>query len=245
MDPKIDPVTGENVETPPASPAETITPEPIVDENPQGASTSLNPEEVAWNELKGGTQDRIKQILRERDDWKTRAESATYRAPQPQYQPPLTPNNPEVISAVQKLSDVGMATKDEVKKEINQSLGQLIYNFEIEKLENKYNGNDGLPKFERSEYEDFVQKHPQYQNYQPEDVYEKMYSEEILDARAKTLTGKPSVTSSLRPTKTTVREDALTPEFIEKRLQQPDGRKWYAENQQRINDALAAQQTSQ
>src|SRR3990167_9502649 len=144
--------TGEIAETPSVSPTETITSDSTEDVNESASSQS--PEEVAWDELKGDTQNRIKSILKERDDWKARAERESsdrtfYEAPQQQN---LSPNSPEVIDAVQKLSNVGMATKDEVNQVVNQRIGNLVYNFELEKLGNKYDGTNGLPRFERSEY---------------------------------------------------------------------------------------------
>lgn len=240
---------GENVVTPSASPAGIITPDQVGDVNSQSAS-NLGPEEVAWNELKGGTQDRIKELLRERDEERARAERAEIVARNQAYnqpvQQPFNPYSPEVADAVQKLASVGIATDEKVNQLVNQRVGNLVYNFELRDLEKKYDGSDGLPKFDRGEYEDFVNKNPQYQSYAPEDVYSmKMYPEEIADARSKPRTAsRQSTTSSLRPTPTQVREESLTPEFIERRLNQPDGRKWYVENKDRINTAMAASQTS-
>jgi len=246
----LDPVVnGEDVVTPTGSQPETTTPEPTDNVNPQGAS-SLSPEEVAWNDLKGGTQDRIKQVLNERNEAIARAERLEAQTRlqnqyQPQYQAPSI-RTPEVVDAVQKLSDVGIATDEKVEKIINQRVGNLIYNYELKDLERKYDGSDGLPRFERTEYEDYIKRNPQYASYQPEDVYQKIYSEEIMDAKYGSRKGViGQKTNSLRPTATAVRKEILTPEGIEERLQQPDGRKWYAENKGRINNILATTPTSQ
>lgn len=250
MDPKDPSLDGEIAETPIVSQTEITTPESRIDVNSQGASNELSPEEVAFNNLKGGTQDRIRELIKERDEAQAEArrfETYIMSQNQPTYQAPaFNPQAPEVADAVQKLSNVGIATDEKVEKLVNQRVGNLIYNFELRDLEKAHNGSDGLPKFDRVEYEDFVKRNPQFQNYTPEDVYSmKMYPEEIMDARVKSHKGTgQSTTSSLRPTPTVVREDSLTPEFIEKRLQQPDGRKWYAENKDRINSTLATQQTS-
>lgn len=241
MDPNNPDLTGESTNIPAGSQPGTITSESITSVNPQGATT-LSTEEAAWNELKGGTQDRIKTILRERDDALEEARRAqdarVVTPPAPTYS-----SNPDSRNAQQILSDVGMATKDEVKQLLNQELGKLSRDFELERLEARHSGSDGFPKFERDEYRDFVNRNPQYKSYDPEDVYEKMYKEEIRDAELKALRQprpKQSTTNSLRPTATQEREEGLTPEFIEKRLQQPDGRKWYAENKDRINATLAS-----
>lgn len=243
QDENLDPMmNGEIAGTPTASPAEMITPGESESVNQQGAG-SLSPEEVEWNNLKGHTQDRIKQILKERNDWMQRAQvapTAPVYSGQPQND---TPKAPEVTDAVRRLSEVGIATKDEVQETVNRSIGNLVYSFEIEKLTNRYDGANGLPKFDKDEYEDYVNRYPQYRNYAPEDVYEKMYSEEILDWRSQQR-GKPSTqqqSPSLRPTKTQVREEPWTPELIEQRLREPDGLQWYEKNKDRINTVVAKQ----
>lgn len=235
---------GENMETPPASPAETITPETNSPDNPQGAE-NLSSEEVEFNALKGGTQDRIKAILSERDQWKADAERKeqfikTVTA-NPTYQPQADLSNPQVKAGVEQLSNLGIATDAKVDQKINQSIGNLIYNFELEKLENRYDGVNGLPKFERSEYEDYINRNPKYRNYDPEDVYNIMYSEEIMDAKFKTR-GKPQPSNtSLRPNKTQVREEQWTPESVEARMREVDGKQWYVSNKDLVNKVLSTQ----
>lgn len=237
----IDPITGESVETPSASPAGMTTPEPANGINPQGVSDA-SAEEVAWSELKGPTQDRIKSILKERDQWKYEAERRV-QSQVPQYQTPsVNPVSPDVQNAVAQLSNVGIATDAKVDEKINQSLGNLIYNFTLKDLETKYDGSDGLPKFDRTEYQDFVNKNPQYQTYDPKDVYEKMYSEELLDAKLKARGNPtPSRSNSLKPAKTVIREEQWSPDWIESRMKQPDGMEWYARNKQKVNDYLQSQ----
>lgn len=70
-----------------------------------------------------------------------------------------------------------------------------------------------------------------------------MYSEELLEAKMKERdnTPTPSKSSSLRPTKTVIREEQWTPDWIESRMKQPDGMEWYARNKQKVNDYLQAQ----
>lgn len=238
--------TGESLETPSASPAGTTTTERSEVVNPQGATDTESPEEVAFNNLKGGTQDRIKSLIRERDQAKAELERISqYQNPQsfnPTPQPQVDLSNPQVRTAVEQLSRVGVATDDKVDQKIAQSIGQLAYGFTMKDLADKYDGANGLPKFDRTEYEDYVSRNPKYQNYDPEDVYNIMYSEEIMDAKMKTVGGRtPQPNSSLRPTRTQVREEQWTPEAIEQRLKESDGRDWYAKNVQLINKVLASQ----
>lgn len=238
-------VEGEQTETPSDSQSGTITTESSIDDSSQGAS-STSPEEVAWNNLKGGTQDRIKSILNERDEYRAQTERLNQfvRTNNPfQQTANMNQSTPEVQNAVQKLSEVGIATDEKVDQKINQRIGNLIYNFELEKLESRYDGANGLPKFDRSEYQDFVTRNPKYQNYQPEDVYQKMYEEEILDAKVKSYKANPgqSTTSSLRPSRTTVREEQWSNEWLDNRMKQSDGLEWYSKNKDKVNNWLASQ----
>ena len=225
---------GEIAETPTDSPSEIITPDDGTSVNPTGAE-NLSPEEADWNSLSGSAQERFRQVIREKNALK--AQTST---PQPAYKTNQE-IAPEAAEAVRKLSEVGMATKDDVESTVDRRIGNLIYNFEIEKLSNKYSGQEGLPAFSREEYEEYVSRNPQYRNYAPEDVYQKMYSEELFDYCVRTM-GPGSTgtrpTPSLRPTRTQVKEESLTPEVIEQKLQEPGGREWYERNLEKINKVL-------
>jgi hypothetical protein len=237
---------GENLETPTASPAGTITTEPKEPVNPQGAVVTESPEEVKFNSLKGGTQQRIKDIIAEKDRMEAeleRTKQLVSSQPQGFTQPPQPDlSSPQVKDAVAQLDKVGVATKDWADQQINQRLGQLIYNIEVKNLEEKLDGTDGMPKFDRVEYQDFVQRNPKYNNYDPQDVYNIMYSEEIMDAKLKSRGVQPTQpSSSLRPNKTTVREEQWTPESIEARLRESDGPTWYTQNKDLVNKVLQSQ----
>src|ERR1035437_8986646 len=112
---------GENLETPSASQAGTITSEPDGSVNSSSAVTE-SPEEVEFNTLKGGTQDRIKAILNERDQFKAEAERKDQFIRSQSFNQPTTNtdlSNPQVKAVVQQLSDVGMATKQDVDTLVN------------------------------------------------------------------------------------------------------------------------------
>lgn len=242
--PILDPNGGEVTETPDGSQPEITTAGDGTTVNPEGAAT-LSPEEVEFNGLKGGTQDRIKAILHERDQWRQKAE--LFERSVGSYPPPPPPpsqsqvQSPDVATAVNKLSEIGMATKNDVQQQVQQGIGSLIYQFELDKLSSRYDGSNGLPAFSKEEYEDYVGRHPQFRNYTPEDVYQKMYADEIFDWKVQNQ-GKPTTartTPSLRPTKTTVREEAWTPEYIEARLKEPDGPQWYDKNRDKVNSVVS------
>lgn len=237
------------METPSAPPAGTTTTEPTETVNPQDAVTQ-SPEEVEFNALKGGTQDRVKTILQERDQWKAEAErrDAFIRTNQGFTQPPVKTDSsdPQTKIALEQVDRAGVATKDWAEQKINQGLGQVIYNMELKNLESRLDGSNGTPKFDRTEYQDFVNRNPKYQNYDPEDVYNIIYSEELMDAKLKArgIVTQPG-NATLKPTSTTVREEQWTPESVEARLKQADGPDWYLINKGLINKVYKEQQPKQ
>lgn len=236
---------GENVETPTTSPVEITTPDDGSTVNPQSPATP-SPEEANWNSLSGHAQDRFREVTRGANEARRELEEerrlrieAQQLATYPSYK--TDTQEPDVASAVKRLSDVGIATKAEVNQAVDQKLGNLVYNMEMDRLKGKYDGSTGLPTFDKDEYEDFVSRNPKYRNYEPEDVYQKMYEPEI-DNWKLTNTGKSGVTQrnvTLPPTRTQVKEEPLTPELIEQRLRQPDGREWYEKNLDRINAVMS------
>lgn len=242
MDPEPN-LPGEDAETPAAPPAETTTPDDGTSASPGGAA-NLSPEEERWNALAGSSQERFRRMAADNNQLRREREELQQKLNSASYQPPVTASDtktPEVESAVRRLSQVGIATKDEVQQAIDQRLAGLVYQQELTRLEDRYSGEDGRPKFDREEYEDYVSRHPQYRNYAPEDVYQKMYEPELFEWRVQS-TGKhepAKAVPSLKPTKTQVREEPLTPELIEQRLNEPDGRKWYEEHRSQIQTVLS------
>ncbi len=208
------------------------------------------PEEVVeFNSLSGSTQDRIVQLARDKRELAEENERlrnqvlSGNRIPTPP--PPPTQDDPNVQASVNQLKRItNFTTADEVDQKVNQSLANLRYQFELDRLSNIYNGSDGKPKFTREEYEDYVSRHPQYQNYLPEDVYNQMYREELFDWEMSKRGQQNQIkkTPSLRPTRTAVTpEEELTPEVIEAELQKPGAQEWYAKNLDKINAVLAKQ----
>jgi hypothetical protein len=238
---------GEILETPDGSQPEIIT----ADEGSQGQPNgALEPsaEEVAFNSLKGSTQERVRTLAnRANQATQFQSELETLRAENETLRlRGMTPTtvNPDVQDAVSKLDNFGLATKDfvakEIEKGVNQQLSGLFYKMEMDRLEARHNGSNDLPAFDRAEYEAYVNANPQYRGYAPEDIYNKMFEEEIFDTKVRGL-GKQTAKQAptLRATRTRVQEDAMTPEYIEKRLAQPDGRQWYAQNIDKINATIA------
>jgi hypothetical protein len=244
MDPKNP--NGEIPETPDDSQSEITTADDGSQVNPQGAQDP-SAEEVAFNSLKGSTQERIR-TLANRANLASTAIEEVERLKQEmealKLQRMAPAPNPDVQDAVSKLDTFGVATKSwsekTIDEKVDQKLSGILYKLEMDRLEGKHGGSDGLPAFDRSEYEAFVNANPKYRAYDPEDVYQKMFEEEIQDAKFKGQgTRQPGKQPTLRPTRTRVQEEAMTPEYIEKRLQQPDGRTWYEQNRDKINAVVA------
>lgn len=238
---------GEILETPDGSQPEMITADEGGQGQPNGAQEP-SAEEVAFNSLKGSTQDRIRtlaqraneanQLKSEMEQLKSEMETLRLKGMSPV-------QNPDVRDAVSKLDQFGVATKEYTNKQIDEKVDQklsgIVWKMEMDRLEGRHNGNDGLPAFDRAEYEAYINANPQYRGYAPEDVYNKMFEDEIFDAKVKGMGTKQTVSKAptLRTTRTRVQEETMTPEYIEQRLKQPDGRQWYDQNITKINSVIA------
>lgn len=207
--------------------------------------TEGSQEEVEWGKLSGNATDRFRKVYNERQ----RALQENQKLRDLLTQGGQIPNqtnlqvNPQTQDALSKLDKAGVATKDFVQKQVQEILAQKTYYDELGKLESKFSGNDGKPKFAREEYFDYIERYPQYKNYLPEDVYEKMYREELTDWRSSKGQEQPTQRRSqvLRPTRTASRETELTVDDVEaklKSLPEPQRSQWYAANQEKINRAV-------
>ena len=199
-------------------------------------------EEVEFNKLSGNTQERIRQLsrkAREAMETSQRYENMLKTVPPPA---PTNEPNPDVQTAVRKLHDVGIATQDDVQNTVAAGFQQMRYEAEMQRLAEKYNGEDNKPKFDRTEYEEYLRDNPTYQNYFPEDTFKKVMFEDEFYGTG----GSPSVKSSqtLKPTKASSgQKETFTPDYIEEKLKSlsPDERtKWYTENLDAINKAVGS-----
>lgn len=211
--------------------------------------TEGSEEEVEWSKLSSSAQDRFKRIYRERQQALEEANRlkdllAQQGTTVQQNADGSLQMTPQVREAIDRLDKVGIATKDFVKQEISNILAQQMYSTELDKLEQKEDGRNGKPAFVKEEYFDFINRNPKYKNYLPEDVYEKMFSNELEDWKTKQGTGGSTRDRSqtLRPTRTASRESELTVDEIEaklKSLSEPQRSEWYQANIKKINEAVA------
>jgi hypothetical protein len=199
-------------------------------------------EEVEFNKLTGSTQERIRQLANSKREMAEKIagyENMLRTVPPPA--PQVIESNPDIQTAVQKLDNVGIATKDYTDQRISQSLSALRYEQEMNRLASIYDGKDNKPSFDRVEYEEFVRDNPVYANYFPEDTFKmKMFSDEFSSSSND---GIQTVNESktLKPTKTSQHKESFTPEYIEDKLKSlpaAEREQWYGEHLSEINATL-------
>lgn len=178
------------------------------------ATSQQSPEEVEFGKLSGNTQERIRKLVQRARD----AEEKATMAQSQQYVPPAPINyqSPDNQAAINALENAGVATDRKVDAKLRNSLNQVMWEFEQSRLESKYTGVDGEPKYDRTEVEDYIRHNPQLAGYSAEDVFRyKMFPDEFTEAEVKKRGSSPQGGSrTLRPTKSSVHEETLTPEYI-------------------------------
>jgi len=204
--------------------------------------TQPSEEELEWAQLKGSTQERIRQLIRERNELREKLKSMTN--PREQVPPPAPPIGPatqepigpgeltwEQKQAVETLRRFGIATKEDLQAVQDQ----IILDAEYSRLERLYDGSDGRPKFDRVEIEDHMRKTGIYN---PEKAYKDLYEEELFDWRVAQSKGKPKEkekTYTEKPTPSAEgKTEPISIESIKERLSRPDGRIWWEKNRDKI-----------
>ncbi len=196
-------------------------------------------EEVEFNKLRGTAQDRIRQLVREKNQLKAEAEKARALAYKPTL-PPAPPANPDFVQAKKTLADAGIMTDEKFEQRMAEREARIRYEDKIRQLTQVENGDDGRPRFDKEEYEDYVRSNPQYQYYDPQDVFGIMYRQELTDWEWKHR-NQPSGASPLKNAKTFRGDDVWTPEYINEHALEPG---WYDKNIEKINRVMDASQRS-
>lgn len=144
---------------------------------------------------------------------------------------------PQEIEAKNLLTGkLGVVDGDTLKKEVSALEARLTMNSKHDRLEDLYTGDDGRPRYDRREIEDYMRQRGDV--FDPEVAYREMYREELLDYEVKKATsGKKSQPYTARPTSPTKGEDgAITAEKIAE--MQAKGKEvflpWYARNRDKI-----------
>lgn len=230
-------------------------PNPIADEQQQAPPAQQSqggeptPEELEWNKLGGRTQDRVKQLIRERNQWREAAQTQPTPPVQQTYVPPVSVQNeivsdkltPEQELAIENLRKFGVWTKkdqeeydrkQEAKFQARQQEveDEVLIETEYARLEGVHDGSDGLPAFDRA----LIEEHMKATGvYNPEKAYEDLYRDEIFDSWArKGESSKP--TYSEKPKPVSNQTEPLTLDGLRERLRQPDGQAWWEKNRERL-----------
>jgi len=151
-------------------------------------------------------------------------------------QPTVTP---QVQRAIDYLKELGFVKKEDLEEREKATENKMVLISEHQRLENRYSGSDGRPKYERSEIETYMRKHAIYD---PDAAYSLLHKSELLDWEIKKYEAdkkkKPFV---IRPSSSgNSREDnIITSEKISEKLKTPEGREWYEKNRKKILTLMA------
>jgi len=206
----------------------------------QGAQQKTQtPEEMEWSKLRGSAQERFRQLIKERNEYREKAvnpmvvapvvpqtmDAGSYQYPQSNGEIEMTPEQREAIENLRKF---GIVTKDDLQAIKDQS----VLDNEYARLEAMYSGVRGEPMFDRVEVEDHMRKTGIYN---PEKAFEDLYRDELYDQRAKGSAPDSREPYSARPSASTAsRTEPLTIDNLRERLRQPDGQVWWDKNRERI-----------
>lgn len=122
------------------------------------------------------------------DRLRTESESkAEYERRLKEYEASLKPQDPKLDEVKQVLKQLGYVTKEEVEAELKREREDAQLNLELSRLESRYNGKDGLPKFDRQKVIDYA-----IQNgiTNPEAAYRQLHFDKIVDWNVKNALGK-------------------------------------------------------
>jgi len=201
-----------------------------------------------WASLSGGSQERFQQLANKRKEaeeqsLKLKEENEKLRKDMEDKITQMKsnqPNQPQENSqtaneqlAFARLKNIGMATRDEQKNEIDKLRQEFQaekdrekLNSEHSRLETKYS-SDGLPKYDSKEIEDYMRKEGIYN---PEAAYRNKYFDELKNSTVSTNH------QSVLQTKSKIDEtDVWTPERLAERLRKPDAREFFLKNQSKID----------
>ena len=198
---------------------------------------------------KRSAEARINQLIAQNKELEKRLTNAEeqMKAPEREYDeqqqvptPPTRVENtsPEVQRALDFLKESGFTTKEELSKMIQEIEDRRILDQTHLRLEDRYDGEDGRPKYDKPRVEQYMRENGIYN---PEVAYKAMHESELLDWHLKTAEGdrkkKPYV--QLEGTSVGRKDNTITREKIAKSQLTPEGRSWYERNRPKILQLLA------
>ena len=191
-------------------------------------------EELEWAKLSGRTQDRVRDLIRQRNEAlsKTSDRAATeLRDKTVQTDADLSP---EDLEAKRQLKRLGVPMKEETvsKADMQTIQDRMTLDREHERLTSKYTGSDGKPAYISQEIEEYARKTGVYNL---EAAYNAMFFDEIVDWTAKQRGASDSKTEpyTAQP-KTAPKDEPMSAESVAERLRRPDGRVWWEKNREKV-----------
>lgn len=179
-------------------------------------------EEVAFNSLSGSTQDRIRALIKERNDAR---EQLTRQAQMDTTSVPTYDTRPQEEDEVQKAARLlrekaDMVTRQDVAAEISNVLSRIETDRLHTSLEKEFDGSNGTPKYDRIEVEDYARKN---NIWNLRAAYRDMYFDELQDAgrtqqKKRVITEKPRASTPQEP---------LTIDSIRQQLRGPKAHEFY------------------
>ena len=217
---------GDSKKNLPASSAEEKTPEGKTEQSvsqdvKNQQKTSDMPE---WDSLKGSTQDRVKQLISERNEANRKHEEYLANQAQSSFnQSSDKGEEPEATTAdfqqaVDKLKKVGKFVTEDKLQAIQD---RNVLDRSHDKLEARYQGSGTLPKYIREEVEDFARKRGLYDM---DIAFQTLYHDEFLDdeiAKRSNQDKKTTPYTEKPKTSSASKEQPMTKEYIQKKLGGP------------------------
>lgn len=204
-----------------------------------GAGTPSE-EELEWAKLSGRTQDRVRDLIRQRNEAlsKTSDRAATELRDKPSIQTDAD-LSPEDLEAKRQLKRLGVVTREETvsKADLQVIQDRMTLDREHERLTGKYSGTDGKPAYISEEVEEYARKTGVYNL---EAAYNQLFFDEIVDwtAKQRGASDVKATTPYTAQPKTASKEEPMSAESVAERLRRPDGRVWWEKNREKVLNAM-------
>ena len=140
---------------------------------------------------------------------------------------------PEVKRAVEYLKGLGFTDEDILDKKIEAVENKLALQLEHQRLESRFNGEDGRPKYNKAEVDKYMRDNSIFN---PEVAYKALHETELLDFAFKEAEKKKTAKPYVEKAGTTPADrsdNVITREEIKKRMDAGD-RVWYERNREKI-----------
>lgn len=156
--------------------------------------------------------------------------------------PPPPRKNEELDEEAKKASEylrnLGFVTEDKLKESTQSIQDRYMLDSEHMRLEGRYDGSDGRPKYDRQKIEEFMRKRGIYDL---EAAYDTLYKTELLDWEIKQLESKNKKKPYIArggSTGGTSTEQTITREKITEWMKTPEGREEYERNRSKVLELM-------